>query len=234
MKLIKSLLIKLAVIYSAIMLVNVFYQPVTNTGADESSPVLDISTSPASYLFDVKNLKPGDWAERKLIVKNDGNIDFNYKTLANYKEGSKKLYEQLEIKVQDQTGNILFQDKLSKFDSLAERELAHHNNEEFVVTVTFPPESGNEYQGLSTAFDLVFTAEGNKESAPPKDPKVGETPNNGETPGEETPTNSGGLPQTGESNPIWYYLSGIMLAGLGVGIMRKRLTSDRPRIRIRR
>ncbi|WP_408006174.1 LPXTG cell wall anchor domain-containing protein [Pseudalkalibacillus sp. A8] len=229
---VKKILIQLVMIYSVVMLVNVFYQPVMNTGADESPSVIDISTSPANYLFDIKNLKPGDWAERKIIIENDGNVDFKYNTLAKFKEGSEKLYEQLEMKVQDQDGHILFQDKLSKFGSLAERELAHHNSEEFVVTVTFPPESGNEFQGLDTSFDLVFTAEGNKESVPPKDTEI---PSEGGSPNEKTPPSKDGrLPQTGESNPIWYYLSGIMLAGLGVGIMRKRLNRDRPRIRLRR
>ncbi|MGM7701342.1 LPXTG cell wall anchor domain-containing protein [Pseudalkalibacillus sp. Hm43] len=226
MRLIKRLLVRVIILYSAIMLVNVFYHPVKDTGAEKSAPLLDISTSPASYLFDLQNLKPGDWAERKLVVSNDGNIDFDYRTLAKFKDGSKKLYDQLDLKIEDQTGVVLFEDKLYKFDQLTERKLDHHHTDEFVVTVTFPSESGNEFQGLGTTFELEFSAQATKEEVPTQEPKDPDKTEN------ESPKSA--LPQTGESNPIWYYLTGIMLAGVGVGVLRQSLKGDRPRIRLKR
>ncbi|WP_257350449.1 TasA family protein [Pseudalkalibacillus decolorationis] len=239
---IKKVFMTIICLYSVFMLAFVVYKPIMSTGADKSSPVLDISTSPSSYLFDLKNLKPGDWAERKLTVKNDGNVDFSYTTLASFKDGSKKLYEQLLINVEDKNGTVLFKGKLSEFDQLIEKKLAHHDRDELVVTVSFPPESGNEFQGLETAFDLVFTARGNGNTEEP--PTDTEDDENSNPPGDNQTdddqdessdsTEGGSLPQTGESNPIWYYLSGMMIAGVGVGVLSKRFNGDRPRFKVKR
>ncbi|WP_261133659.1 TasA family protein [Bacillus sp. Marseille-Q3570] len=213
---------KLVIIYSLLVLTLVLFSPIGTTGADESSSVIDIATSPTNILFDFSNIKPGDVIERKISIQNNGNNDFTYNTKAEFKSGSELLYNQLNLQVNDSKGS-LYKGKLSEFKGFDPRNLAQKSQEDITFSVEFPWESGNEFQGLETEFIIEFYAEGN--TSPPS---------NGGTPDKEIPTNSGGMPQTGESNPLWYYLSGIMLAGLGVGIMRKRLTSDRPRFRTRR
>ncbi|WLD91511.1 TasA family protein [Alkalihalobacillus sp. AL-G] len=204
------------VLYSLLALTLVIFSPIGSTGADESSPVIDIAASPSGVLFDVSNIKPGDVMNRKVSIQNKGNKDFTYTTKADFKSGSDLLYNQLELHIQDENGS-LYDGKLSEFKGFDPRSLAQKTQEDITFSVEFPWESGNEFQGLATKFTIEFSAEG---VIPP---------GNG-----EPPTNDGDLPKTGESNPVWYYLSGIMLAGLGLGVLRKSLKGDRPSIRIKR
>ncbi|MBH0169147.1 LPXTG cell wall anchor domain-containing protein [Fictibacillus sp. 18YEL24] len=186
----KSIKFKLILIYSLIGLIIVVFLPIGRTGADSSTPEIKIDILPEAVLFDIENFKPGDWAPRDLTIQNNGNQDFSYNMKAQMKSGSEKLYNQLLLKVEDRT-NLLFEGKLKDFKGLNPRPLASLTEEKLKVTVEFPYESGNEFQGLQTIAEFIIYAEG--QTTPPDPPDDGDPPDppdDGDPPNPPTDTNN--------------------------------------------
>ncbi|WP_179298754.1 TasA family protein [Evansella halocellulosilytica] len=165
--------------------------------ADTNS--ISISTSPESVLFDVANLKPGDTITRTLTVKNNGNMEYYYHSKVNQTGGSDKLFRQFELSVFDSDG-ILFEGNLAQFGGFEPRYLDIGDEDEITFVAEFPWESGNEFQGLKTEFEIVLWADA--ESVQPTDPSADET---------ESSIIGGSLPQTGDQIPLLYYLIGLVL-----------------------
>ena len=138
---------------------SVFADGEDNTGKDD----IDISISPNDTLFDISNMKPGDWAPRTMTVKNLGSKDFDYQ-MQLQNTGEKKLFNELllEIKVDDKE---LYQGKLAAFKSLPARKLTSGTEENLDITIRFPEQLGNDFQGLKAAFVFSFTVEGKDSSA---------------------------------------------------------------------
>ncbi|MFC0187109.1 LPXTG cell wall anchor domain-containing protein [Fictibacillus aquaticus] len=193
----------------------VLFQPFGKTGADSSSAVIDIEALPESVLFSIENFKPGDWAPRELTVKNSGNTDFQYNMISNLKSGSEKLYAQLQLKVEDSSG-VLYEGSMSEFDGIESRTLAASAEEKLKLTVEFPYESGNEYQGLNAESEIILYAEGDEPPTPPGDGDDGD--DGGGDDGTETP-DDGTLPITGEDNPAILFISGFLLTFGGLMLL---------------
>lgn len=160
--------------------------PVTSVWADGETDVdksdISISLSPTGTLFDINNMKPGDWAPRTLIVENSGAKDFVYHMQVQNK-GEKKLFNELllEIKLGEKE---LYQGKLAAFKALLPRELASGSKENLDITIRFPEHLGNDFQGLQAAFVFYFTTQRKNNSSVP--PIVEEQP------GDQTGGNPGG------------------------------------------
>ncbi|WAA11838.1 TasA family protein [Fervidibacillus halotolerans] len=133
----------------------VFAESTSETAPKE----IDIQTKPETLIFNLKNLKPGDWAVREVEIKNTGQNDFQYIVSSKKTAGSTKLYNALELTIKGES-EILFQGKMSEFDGLEKRDLKSGQNEILELTVLFPMELGNEYQGLFTEVEFKFYAEG--------------------------------------------------------------------------
>lgn len=138
------------------------FYPLTNViadgGNDNTENDLGLSILPKENLFDISNMKPGDWAPRTITVQNTGNKDFvYYMQLQN--SGEEKLFNELTVEIK--AGNTeLFKGKLTDFKSLSERKLTNGNEEKLDITISFPEHLGNEFQGLESSFVFSFTAEG--------------------------------------------------------------------------
>ena len=130
---------------------------------DKTENDIDISLSPKENLFDISNMKPGDWAPRTITVQNSGSTDFVYQ-MQLQNSGEKKLFNELmlEIKAGD---TELYQGKLAAFESLPERKLTSGTEENLDITIRFPEHLGNDFQGLESAFVFSFTAEGKDSTA---------------------------------------------------------------------
>lgn len=156
-------MIKLFRLFPFLLMISLMcFYPVTSVLADgENDKVdkeLDISLSTTESLFDISNMKPGDWAPRTIAVQNSGSADFVYQmNLKNL--GNEKLFNELvlEIKAGD---TKLYQGKMAEFKSLPERKLLGSTEENLDITIRFPEHLGNEFQGLESAFAFSFTAEG--------------------------------------------------------------------------
>ncbi|MBL5769181.1 hypothetical protein HV454_16305 [Bacillus sporothermodurans] len=72
--------------------------PINHVDAQTSENEINIETSPHKILFDVDNMKPGDWAIRDYTIFNKGKQDFEYTASAQFKSGSKKLFNNWKLK----------------------------------------------------------------------------------------------------------------------------------------
>ncbi|RHW42266.1 hypothetical protein D1B31_06495 [Neobacillus notoginsengisoli] len=115
------------------------------TGIAAEKLKVDLTTSPDAFLFQLTNLVPGDWANRTLLIKNNGEEDYTYITSSKLKKGSKKFYHKLWLKVSDHK-EVLFEGKLKDFNNLEERFLKKGKSEELFFTVKLPEELGNEFR----------------------------------------------------------------------------------------
>ncbi|WML42207.1 TasA family protein [Neobacillus sp. OS1-2] len=145
--------------------------------AAETSEI-DIATSPEKVLFELSNLKPGDWAERTLTIQNKGKQDFKYLFSSKLKEGSEKFYNSLDLKVSDKN-KVLFEGKMQDFSKIEPKFISKNDAEELFFTVKIPDELGNEYQGISCKVEFKFYVEGTLGGVLPADgPKLPETGTN--------------------------------------------------------
>ncbi|KLT17264.1 TasA family protein [Neobacillus vireti] len=139
---------------------------------------IDIATSPEKVLFDVSNLKPGDWAERTLTIQNKGKQDLKYLFSSKLKEGSDKFYKELKLIVSDKN-NVLFDGKMQDFNKLDPRFIGKNNTEQLFFKVAVPEELDNQYQGLTCKVEFKFYVEGTLGGLLPVDgPKLPETGTN--------------------------------------------------------
>lgn len=169
-----------------------------STLAEEADQEIDFSLSPAVTFIDVKNLKPGDTITKTLTVSNSGLMDFSY-LMNSYKDsGSDLFYNQLHLQVSiDDTQ--LYNGPLYSFSGMEARDLVKSTSEEMKLKVTFPWESGNEFQGLATKVIFQFIAERDYAT-------------------DGIPTGGGMLPQTGEEGPGMYYMLGGVLVCAGLAL----------------
>lgn len=143
-----------AVIYSVLTL----SIPLKYTWASDAPQRVDIESAPSDILFNLSNMGPGNSEEQVLVIKNNGNLDFNYNVMVEFDSGSELFYNTLLLKVLDQSNNVLFNGKLSDFTGFADRRfLKTYSEEPIKFAVKFPDECGNEYQGL--AMNVLFTFE---------------------------------------------------------------------------
>lgn len=204
-------MIKFFRLFPFLLLISVIcFYPVTsvfaNVDNEETENDVVISLSPEGNLFDISNMKPGDWAPRTITVQNSGNKDFVYHMQVQ-NSGEKKLFNELmlEIKAGD---TELYQGKLVTFKSLPERKLTSSTEENLDITIRFPEHLGNDFQGLTSAFVFSFTAEG-------KDSTVVQAMTKGQVASVSTTSAESSLPNT-TSNIFNLILFGTLLVAGGI------------------
>lgn len=147
-------------IFLAIMIFTITALPITIFASEGENAEINLKIMPEDSLFEIDNMKPGDWAPRSIEVQNRGEMDFRYGvTMQN--NGDEKLFNELLLEINDDV-NELYNGKLAEFESLPLRELGTGHKEELDVTIRIPEHLGNEFQGLEVHFSLIFTATGEK------------------------------------------------------------------------
>lgn len=150
-----------------LLISGICFYPVSSVFADgetnNAEKEIEITISPKDNLFDISNMKPGDWAPRTITVQNSGSADFVYHMQVQ-NSGDKKLFNELLLEIKAGKKE-LYQGKLAALKSLPERKLVSGSEENLDITIRFPKHLGNEFQGLASAFIFTFTAEGTDSSA---------------------------------------------------------------------
>lgn len=158
------------IICAAVLLLVITFK-IERAGADVKE--VNLGIRPEKVLFHVENMAPGDWAIRDLTIINNGEKNIRYAVSIQYTSGS-KLFNELDLEV-TQGDTSLYKGKLAKLIQLTPRQLLKSQEEVLTFRVGFPPELGNDFQGLETKFNVVISAEDikdNGEGTPP-----GENPN---------------------------------------------------------
>jgi hypothetical protein len=182
---------------AAIVLVVTSFLPYTAFAITDKKEI-DIEILPNGTLFDVANMKPGDWAPRDITVRNAGKRDFNY-SMKIQNDGPEKLFNELMVEVKDRDA-IIYTGKISELGMLPKRILYVNTEEKLTITIRFPEHLGNEFQGLGSNFNLQFIAE-EIHSNPGGDNPGGENPGE-DNPGSDNPGEDGpGGDNPGSDNP---------------------------------
>ncbi|MEH7075442.1 LPXTG cell wall anchor domain-containing protein [Neobacillus drentensis] len=172
----KKVIIKITINIFVISII--FFLTSINIFAGTNTAKINIATSPEKVFFDLTNLKPGDWAEKKLTIQNNGEQDFKYLLSSNLKKGSEKFYNELFLSISDES-SVLFEGKMREFKKLNPRFIAKNDSEQLFFKVVVPSEIGNEFQGLGCEVEFKFYVEGTLVGALPVDgPKLPETGSN--------------------------------------------------------
>jgi LPXTG-motif cell wall-anchored protein len=146
---------------SIVFLLGFFVFSMEKVQADQGDTTneVDIATSPTGILFQVDNMKPGDWTTKTIKVKNQGLKDFQYTMSSEVKSGSDQLYNALMMTLSNRKG-VIFEGKVSEFKGFDARKLASSGEEDMTFKIEFPEHLGNEFQGLMTELKFTFQAEG--------------------------------------------------------------------------
>lgn len=107
-----------------------------------------------------ENKQPGESVEAKLVVKNFGTLPFRYNaSAANESDASDvhSLYGILKLVVKSGDKEI-YTGNLSGFNKEVNTNLAAGAEETLTFTLTFPEDSGNDYQGKKANIKFVFDA----------------------------------------------------------------------------
>jgi LPXTG-motif cell wall-anchored protein len=152
----------------------------------------DLATIPDDILFDVSNMKPGDWGNRELVVQNKGIYDFNYTLKIKNINGSRKLYDELLLQVTKGT-DLYFNGRLKDFADFSPQFLAKGTEEIINVRIEMPYELGNEFQGLTTSFEIELYAESVMDGGG-GDPDDDRDPDDDDNPGDDQDPGDGGDP----------------------------------------
>jgi hypothetical protein len=151
-----------------------------------------INTSPDKQLFILADIAPGDTITKILTVQNRGARNFEYISNVSLKSGALELYNELVLRIED-ANSQLYNGKLKDFVGFPKRLLHSLQQEDLKITVEFPLEKGNEFKGLSSEVEFVFTAKDLFYESPidpvtpdnpqnPTDPDQPEKPENPENP----------------------------------------------------
>jgi predicted ribosomally synthesized peptide with SipW-like signal peptide len=109
-------------------------------------------------VIEFKDKAPGDNAVARLVVKNIGSIPFRYKASAASTSDDLTLYNQLNLIVKSGWTEI-YNGKLSDFVGKdVNTSLAAGADETLAFVLTFPADSGNEYQGAKANIQFTFDA----------------------------------------------------------------------------
>lgn len=139
-----------------------FWVPQFTAAADDDE-AMSMQVSPEGTLYDIENMKPGDWAPRTVTIANNGQTDFSYVAEVD-NHGPEKLFNELILEVKT-TDDTIYSGKVADFTQLTARKLEAGQMEEIEFTIRFPEHLGNDYQGLNTSFSLIFTVVDKEENS---------------------------------------------------------------------
>ncbi|WP_198524612.1 hypothetical protein [Paenibacillus phocaensis] len=191
-----------AAVYAASILAGVVWHAGQASAADPIK--LRIGTEFSSEL-PMSNLKPGDRVERTFTVANDSTVAVDYKVRTRFVAGDTEFYDVLQLTVKD--GDTVIYDGALHLEQqdIALGRLAAGGENELDLSVVFPEEAGNEYQGKTATIAFAFTASAEEPSngggGGSNPPGNGPSQPNDPTP---TPVNGGhppGNPGTGPGQP---------------------------------
>ncbi|WP_411954125.1 LPXTG cell wall anchor domain-containing protein [Alkalibacillus sp. S2W] len=202
----------LFVTFSILLMLSI--QPIVSQADDHLFRV-----SPDDVIFEVDQLKPGDYMTESVRVENNHDSPLKVIGDAEYLHGSNYIYEQLQLTVKNDQQTEVYQGSLANFIESEMVTLDVEDEEELLFHVEFPMESDNSFQGLNIGVQLSFSTqlvEDNESVAGEEDRLLPFTGGS---------LSSGLLPQTGETIPYLYYVIGTLLVSVGICLMlwHKRL-----------
>jgi len=128
---------------------------------------LGITVNTSEALFKVQNMAPGFRDSASIEVSNTGQHDFSYTIGTVLNAGDQLMFDGLVTQIKDSLGNIRYSGPLSGL--VTELELgtvASGATDAYTISVYFPVEAGNEYQGKTANVSFIFNARSHDDIVP--------------------------------------------------------------------
>lgn len=142
--------------------------PAYGTYREYGSLLVDFYVPKGKPIFKLYDMKPGDYEQRKVYVKNKGNVSKKIYVVGIRKGGAgsdPKIESVLEITIKDGNNILYGPKKLSQFfadskegSGIFLNKLYPWAYKTYYFMVDFPVLAGNEFQRKSVIFDLTFAA----------------------------------------------------------------------------
>jgi len=197
---------------------------------------------PEGPLFTEENMAPGHEATADLTVRNEGENDFDLTVSAKKTGGNDEdglLFKALQVKITGEEGAPeYYSGSMSELNGAEIGKIPAGESKDLDITVLFPEEKGNEYQGTSVEMSWIFHATGDSEddgggggrrrrtyeyeyepeppAAAPEEEQDDELIIEPEAPGAKPE-----MPKTGVGAPYLYYLLGALALLTGTKLIRK-------------
>lgn len=188
-------------------------------GSSQDQKKVQMKVIPQATLFEIDNMKPGDWAPRTVEIHNIGTEEFDYSMWVE-NEGHEMLFNELVMEIES-SSTILYEGKLSEFTSLNKRSLKPSEKESLTITIRFPEHLGNEFQGQGTVFSFFYQARGTYQPDETDDEKL-----NGVIDSGTGPKSSGHgkpMPQTATDMGLFLLIGlGSLIVGIALNMFRLR------------
>jgi hypothetical protein len=199
-------------------------------------------------LFTADNMAPGDNLSSSIKVRNQGNYSFTFSVTTHKESGDDMMFEGLDMEITDGENTSLYRGKMNDLVQISMGSVSPGTERELVLIVSFPEESGNDYQGKSVSVKWTFVA--SRSYTPPSDPPGppsgpttedpvdetdlddNETPKGPTEPGDDEiidvdddiiPAGPGELPKTGEFPPAILHILGVLLIILGLSLKKTKI-----------
>lgn len=118
-----------------------------------------LGIDPATAMFTVSGMAPGDMVSEDLEVSNDGSLELRYAmTTDAVLDSDPSLATQLQVVITDAADNELYSGPLIDA-AIGDRVLVAGDDEVLTFTVTLPLETGNDYQGATCTVEFGFVGE---------------------------------------------------------------------------
>ena len=171
-------------------------------------------------LFHMEDFAPGDSGNASVTVKNIGDFPFFFTIDSKKDSGDELLFKNLMITIKNNDGTLsYYSGPLSELEKVDLGSILQGGEKQLNLSIYFPVELGNEFQGKTLSMAFVFTADMEDRSiqvineAVPFAPVTTPAPGPTTVPGRIDVPNER-IPQTGETSPEIFYIVGLLLAVL--------------------
>lgn len=127
-------------------------------GLSSLPPLQAPSISPAGPLVNLTDLQPGDQRTAAFTVSNPNASETDARIYGTLTSGSQALYDVLIAELATSSSGVVWRGALGQLngDSAATAPIQSLGSEPMTLTVSVPPELGNNYQALASRFNLGF------------------------------------------------------------------------------
>lgn len=116
------------------------------------------SVSPEGPLVTLTDLEPGDQRTANFTVRNPNGSEVDARVFGTLSSGSQALYDSLIAELATADDGVVWRGALGQLtgDSAAVAPMQSNASEPMTLTISVPPELGNNYQALESRFNLGF------------------------------------------------------------------------------
>lgn len=130
-------------------------------GTSQLPPLRATAITPTGPLVQLTDLKPGDQRTTNFTMTNPNDSEIDARIYGSLTSGSQSLYDNLIAELATAGSGVVWRGQLGQLsgDSAAVAPIQSNASEPMTLTISVPPELGNNFQSLTSRFNLGFALE---------------------------------------------------------------------------